>query len=893
MCDALFQKFSVRNVASVGHDNDAAIIASLQHTEPIPAGFRANSVKMSKDGSLTVLGSSAADSTDGKRTQRPGVHIYLKKTIKTNGRAIVDDWNFHQTIATNSDNETLQVDSLSVSNDGSSIVALDRGLISQEPKLYCIGRSDLCNVTPRANWSIQETLSRVEGDDTEWENMTLNDAHTRMVLRKVDGSGQPLFCVYCRQRVLSRRQNAQQSADAYKFQLKQTVAVASDDGNATGRFALSHDGNTLALIVDVSGDFFVFQYEFNCDTEQFEHVSEFAISNAGEPQDISFGGRHSERLFVLTVETSGNEALVDVHQRQPLNGSNNTSLCIDKNKLCGADRPYGFFSDETRLVTIENASVGGGIDYSYHLLADPVDGDFFVVVSTQQTVAYNEPKNMPLFVSMWRGCPTDAESWFNCDVSNLEHLYNARCYHVDEFDTISFNRACQRYCMTFGQIIPSVSFDGEGGTLADSVYVSNPNGCFAMNASVGNDVGLFYRVVGDRQWTLLSDQEGNEEEDRGQQIVLSATSCASKNIEVALVEKQQVWVPGQGYVFTALDPSHKPQFVLQSAILPMRLCFSVVCFHKDANIKLCKKLALPSCDEIVRRPAFGASAPRLCGKGKTCASTLPTRLWAASYTGLADQTKLYELMPQTGSACQLRQLSDFRSVTLATHPKTGIVFGLAKRNGDNVLFRIDPNSGLIVEIGLVNLPNIDSILYDISFRPGDEALVLANDAPLYLVSAGTDGLVLSVINVASAHAQQLGTIGADNMSGNGMAFDAQNRLYIVRTPANPSLTPLLVELNPLDGAMLSETPIKFAQFAALSSIEPSRPAITALAYDRCADSMYALVDDSRPTNGIVAPQYLALLNRSLTTLCNIGVTGSGMTALTTEARTSGSCSTLL
>jgi len=886
MCDALFQKISSADVAAVGRSQDETFtgVTSLQYADPAFGGFAASSVKLSKNGWVAVLGSRRQNDSDSDQSQRPGVHIFLPKARKTNAKVSGDDWQWRQSIVSDTNGQIMDIDSVAVSEDGRSIVALDRASVNNTPQIYCITRQ--CGQADAPLWRIEQSLKRADADELVWENMALNDDHTRMVLRKKDTmSDQYQFCVYKRERSVSKRANVRQSRDGFKFRQIQTIETGLESGQtSTENFAMSHNGNTLAFLVLVDSTFYVHQYEFNNSICLFEKVSEFAVDSTENAVGIVFGGRRSERLFVLSADANSNSASVDVHDRTRENDNAN---CVQK---CSDNTDLDYFSQQTKVQTVDNVSLGGGSLYRYRVLADPVDGDFFAVVATQVSVANQMPRPEPIFVSMWRSCSKDPQRWAPCNLGGLTSLADARCYQVDEFDTFSFRRDCQRYCLALGQVIKSVSFEFFLRPLADEVFVSNPDGCFYINASVEDIVGLYYRVAGDRHWTLFADGQSN------QKIDITAQNCTAKNIELAFVVKDTRFVSGSGFIPVAPDPSREPEFLLLTDSIPMRLCFSLVCFEKSANCAIQSTIQSVDCAEIEKRSLLGSSALRSCRSGKTCFSALPTRLYAASYTGFGGDSALHELVPRTGQACRLQALGDFATVVLATHPKTGIVYGIGSRSGEeaedgNFLFRIDPNSGFLFEIGKVEIAGSDSVLFDLSFRPNDSNVILPNDALLYLVSGGLNSVVLSQVDVTNGNAITRGTIANDgSTSGHGLAVDADDRMYIALTrESNPS-QPLLLELDANSAEVISESALTLRKFGNLASTgEWQRPAVTSLTYDQCADCMFALLDNGSETYDRVTPQFLACVDRNKSVLCKIGQTGPEVFALTAEARSTGIC----
>lgn len=165
----------------------------------------------------------------------------------------------------------------------------------------------------------------------------------------------------------------------------------------------------------------------------------------------------------------------------------------------------------------------------------------------------------PIYAKLWEQTCSGLV-WSGCSVKKA--FAESRCYVPQEFDTFSFNDDCKRFCYAINQrIIPVIISDG-----FQNVYVSNPiDGSFNLTSlvDVTKTQELYYRVEGDREYVLFDKSSSSH------QLVFNSATCNAKNVEIVLVN-------GPAPVNIAANP----EAILLQKFLPIRTCFSVLCFKK-------------------------------------------------------------------------------------------------------------------------------------------------------------------------------------------------------------------------------------------------------------------------------------------------------------------------
>lgn len=561
MCDVVADKIALTSLPALARatNDETSALTSLGAVNIVDdGGFGASSVKMSKNGCVIAVGSRDVHANDATQTtNRPGLHIYLKRQGSSGvgsacdgGASANDQWQHYQTILFDTAGQLLQITKLAISDDGLSIVALGTN------KIWVFEELNRCSANAR--WSLQQTIS--ESDNTfAWQTMALDERHKRLVLRKfrratvsteVDTT---VFCIYDRERVVQKCTNSAQSPNGYRFLPRTQTFTFSQIGDClTYLYALSHDGQTLIFLVCINEVFHVEQWQFDCQTHVYVLASSFPLAAQSKPfaDDVKFGGAHSEKLFILTHQ-SNNDATVEIHSRLA------KTSC---GKGCG--KVLQTFGTETLVTVLTNISATPSQAYLPSLIADPVDGDSFLLAQTR-SCASNQPVpwEKQIFLRLWRQKCGNPAAWGQVMLIDGGLAPHLRCYQAQDFDALSFDVQCNRYYATVNERNVSIAV----GTFAD-VFVNHPDEFFYLVAtSNASNEQLYYRVAGQAKYVKFDKSLTR------QMIVFSEKTCGAKTLELALTDETS----------GPVDPNTAPQAILQTASIPIRTCFGVVGFYKS------------------------------------------------------------------------------------------------------------------------------------------------------------------------------------------------------------------------------------------------------------------------------------------------------------------------
>lgn len=568
MCENLAKNINVTNISSLGHlkFNATDCLTSVGIFNPLSppndVGFGVSTVKMSKNGSVIVTGAYNNDTLFA--SNRPGLQIYLKKSgVKSGTCSIKEWWQQYQSILLDDENNLLQITEIAISDDGSSIVAL--GGYYEPNRIWVFEEVNRC--TTEAKWVLQQKLTNTD-ENIRWDAISLDDKHTRMILKKFNkGSGsandENVFCIYDRVRAQKKCKNFTELIDGYKFTLREQIPFTEIGSCLTDKFALSHDGQTIVFLVCLNAVFFVVVFEFNCEENVFIFVNSFQLSPKSKTivDDVKFGGSCSEKLFIVT-HTTGNDHTVEVHSRLPL-----VKGCCKKHShdCCPKLR---LFSLDTLVTVIENVSATTATNYTAYLVADPANGNSFVFVQTAPRVSNAVVPFIaqPLFLQLFResGNPT---VWCKCELNFGKLFRTNRYYQAQEFDMLSFDDKCNRFCYPINERYSTVSFTSN--TFKEIAVTGSLDGNFYLK--VQNEVPttqeIYYRVEGDTEYTLFV-RDTLFLETR-QKIEFNEKTCKAKNIELVVVNGP-----------TPVNPLADPTLIIDQAVIPIKTCFDVICFEK-------------------------------------------------------------------------------------------------------------------------------------------------------------------------------------------------------------------------------------------------------------------------------------------------------------------------
>jgi len=318
---------------------------------------------------------------------------------------------------------------------------------------------------------------------------------------------------------------------------------------------------------------------------------------------------------------------------------------------------------------------------------------------------------------------------------------------------------------------------------------------------------------------------------------------------------QQVKIGGQGLAVELL-PTQSPCDGSGSALVSQ---------SDNVYNRLRNCTADECCDLLQSLPNFGACKPRLCRmQGRKVQKAIP-RLWA-SENGTQRLLEVAEHQVDASSSCCLRTESlGLENSVLATHPGTGVVYGVGRDPDfdsetaltlEYQLFFIDPDSGAAIIIGGISFPvpfGIVDIL-DAAFRCSDRQLVDANDALLYLSATEirdtedniADRIVLFAIDTALVQANIVARPFdfPPIQAGGAIAFDACQTLYMINKSADENQSRLYA-LNSADGSIIDQSLLTYAAGFPDFTVQPSSPFVSAMAYDKCNNVFYVIVvDDS-------------------------------------------------
>ena len=245
-------------------------------------------------------------------------------------------------------------------------------------------------------------------------------------------------------------------------------------------------------------------------------------------------------------------------------------------------------------------------------------------------------------------------------------------------------------------------------------------------------------------------------------------------------------------------------------------------------------------------------------------------LYGTSHGGATAPSTLWRICPTSGEAFPVGPIGFNNVGSIAFHPFTGVLYGVAKDPEGppmppipRVLIEIDPLTGAGTAIGpLLNSWNLNGGgHFDLSFRPSDGALFLLAFLP--------DTLVVMVyeINTATGEATAIGATGP-NGTGNAMSFENDGKLWMVQNTGVETL----YELNPADGGVLGAgTALSFNGFPALN-----HPRANGMVGEHAGGPTYLSLNDGSAGSG---PNYLALLDTANATVNHIGLSVPGLDGL--------------
>ena len=258
------------------------------------------------------------------------------------------------------------------------------------------------------------------------------------------------------------------------------------------------------------------------------------------------------------------------------------------------------------------------------------------------------------------------------------------------------------------------------------------------------------------------------------------------------------------------------------------------------------------CDRVASLPHFGQCLPRDCAR-KTCSSaeTLP-RLRASAQS---EDSPIYELFVRSGEACRaIADVTELANAVVATHPKTGAIYGTAEINESDLLalFVLDPATGEPQTIAMFELA--DFVAFgDAAFRSSDANLVDINDSLLY-VSFRTDShWTLAAVGLRDANVVVLGQPFSLPRQGGAIAFDGCNKLQWADKQSDSAA--VLQQMSAFDASLDDAKSLEFVGFDNVADDELD---VWSLTYDACTKSMFALITKE----GEDQQQFLARLHVS-------------------------------
>lgn len=194
-----------------------------------------------------------------------------------------------------------------------------------------------------------------------------------------------------------------------------------------------------------------------------------------------------------------------------------------------------------------------------------------------------------------------------------------------------------------------------------------------------------------------------------------------------------------------------------------------------------------------------ASFPVLASLGMPVAGDVP--MWGVMFrtgsqtSGLGPM--LYEVNPSTGQSTNSHMLNVNDAVGIATHPVTGVMYGLTDQfgrinnqsgsGGKGLMFTIDSATGQCTALGRID-PSSSASDAPLAIYEGD--LAFTADGTLWGVSTRVDFARLFTVDLATGR----GTIVADIVPGSGIqldlsaiAFDSAGQMWALDTryPSQP------------------------------------------------------------------------------------------------------------
>ena len=330
-----------------------------------------------------------------------------------------------------------------------------------------------------------------------------------------------------------------------------------------------------------------------------------------------------------------------------------------------------------------------------------------------------------------------------------------------------------------------------------------------------------------------------------------------------------------------------------------------------------KQISAVSCDAILNLPNFGQCAPQICAvRSANCrrsaASSLPRLL--ASEEQTERLVELFLPAPQLPTAteqtavercCERNSALGYKDVVLATHPKTGVVYGVGREFDSETntkrefqLFFISPISGEAVHIAKVEFPlslRASAAIVDAAFSCADGMLVDSNDALLYLsavemmnIEDSFDGaVVLLAVSIGTAKSSLVGRpfLFPPEQSGAAIAFDACHRLYLVSKRVDEPNN-VMYKLDSGDGTIVEQKALVFGDGFPNFSVTAASPYATAMTFDKCNDCFYLAIVDSTGEN---RQTFLGKLSLTADKIQFLGETCSDLYGMTGELRIKQKC----
>ena len=242
-------------------------------------------------------------------------------------------------------------------------------------------------------------------------------------------------------------------------------------------------------------------------------------------------------------------------------------------------------------------------------------------------------------------------------------------------------------------------------------------------------------------------------------------------------------------------------------------------------------------------------------------------IYATAHSGGANGPSFfYELDPANGSVFVLGPVGFNGVGGLAFQPRTGRLYGIARRTSDgkNVLITVNRITGQGTEVGpLINTNLSFGGHFDLSFRRSDGTLFLLADD-----SIGDNALF--TVNTVTGVATFVGKTGFNNR-GNGMGFSLTGTLYEI----DDATSGTLYTIDTASGVATVLTAVGYMGFPILTN-----PRVNALDVNPGDGTMFAAVNDGNLGAG---PNYLATLNTATGVLTHVGQSISGLDSLAVRA----------